>query len=75
MSHYGKYEYWEDRYQRLLHLIIIREPEQFDWYLKYKGLRDCLTPHIKSFHKILNVGCGNSSNKQINYGRIVRGYV
>jgi len=37
------------------------EPESFDWYQKYKGIRDCLTSRIKPTDKILNIGCGNSS--------------
>lgn len=37
-----------------------REPDPFDWYQKYAGIRDCITQHVKPADKILNIGCGNS---------------
>jgi len=36
------------------------EPEPFDWYQRYQGLRDCLTQNIKLGDKILDIGCGTS---------------
>ena len=52
MAKYGDAEYWQDRY--------LRDPEPFDWYQKYSGLREHLVQHIKPNHRILMVGCGNS---------------
>ncbi|CAD8114643.1 unnamed protein product [Paramecium sonneborni] len=52
MSQYGKAEYWEERYTR--------DPEPFDWYQRFTGIKDlvqgCFTPESK----LLNVGAGNS---------------
>ena len=52
MAQYGKQEYWEDRYQK--------DKETFDWYQKYKGVKDIITQYIQPSFKILNLGCGNS---------------
>ena len=53
MAHqYGKHEYWEDRYKK--------DPEPFDWYQRYEGLKDVLTQFVKKDMKVLMVGCGNS---------------
>lgn len=41
-------------------LILFRDPEPFDWYQRFSGLKDALTTHIDKNHKILNVGSGNS---------------
>ena len=35
MAHYGKIEYWEDRYAK--------DKEPYDWYQKYHGLKDIIT--------------------------------
>lgn len=52
MAQYGKGEYWDDRYSR--------DPEPFDWYQRWAGLKDIFTQTVKPTHKILNVGAGNS---------------
>eukprot|EP00826_Nyctotherus_ovalis_P012747 TRINITY_DN13395_c0_g2_i4.p1 TRINITY_DN13395_c0_g2~~TRINITY_DN13395_c0_g2_i4.p1 ORF type:complete len:220 (-),score=48.89 TRINITY_DN13395_c0_g2_i4:96-755(-) len=52
MVHYTKLEYWEDRYKK--------EPDPFDWYQRYQGIKDCLVQYIKPSDRILNIGCGNS---------------
>ena len=52
MAQYGKPEYWEDRYQR--------DPEAFDWYQRYSGIKDIVTQYISPTFQILNIGCGNS---------------
>ncbi len=59
MSQYGKAEYWEDRYSRYLH-IYLRDPEPFDWYQRFSGLKDIITTHVDKGFRILNVGAGNS---------------
>jgi EEF1A lysine methyltransferase 4 len=41
---------------------MLRDPEPFDWYQRFTGLKDLLTPIIPPESKILNVGSGNSSN-------------
>ena len=35
MAHYGKVEYWEDRYDK--------DREQYDWYQRYSGCKDMIT--------------------------------
>ena len=52
MAHYAKPEYWEGRYQK--------EPDPFDWYQQYQGIKDCLVQYIKPSNRILHIGCGNS---------------
>jgi len=56
MSQYGKQDYWEERYTR--------DPEPFDWYQRFSGIKDLIVPAqnplINPESKILNVGCGNS---------------
>ena len=53
MAHYGRIEFWEDRYKK--------DKEPFDWYQKYGGIRDIITQYIKHDVNILNIGAGNSS--------------
>ncbi|EAS02154.2 kinase domain protein (macronuclear) [Tetrahymena thermophila SB210] len=52
MKQYGNPQYWEERYAK--------EPEPFDWYQRFSGIRDHVIPHINPESKILNVGSGSS---------------
>lgn len=52
MAHYGRAEYWEERYSR--------DAEFFDWYQRYFSLRDIIGEHVPVESRILNVGSGNS---------------
>jgi len=52
MAQYGKVEYWEERYTR--------DPEPFDWYQRWAGLKDTFLEFVKPTHKILMLGAGNS---------------
>jgi len=53
MAQYGKSEYWDERYTR--------DPEPFDWYQRWSGVRDIVVEHVKAkAANILMVGCGNS---------------
>merc|ERR1712194_51909 len=52
MAQYGKPEYWDERYTR--------DPEPFDWFQRWTGLRDVLTKYMKPHHALLVVGAGNS---------------
>ena len=52
MAHYGKSEYWEDRYDK--------DREQYDWYQRYSGVKDMITQYINRDTKILMLGCGNA---------------
>jgi 2-polyprenyl-3-methyl-5-hydroxy-6-metoxy-1,4-benzoquinol methylase len=52
MAQYGKAEYWEERYTR--------DPEPFDWYQRWSGLKDSLLEFVKPQHQILMLGAGNS---------------
>ena len=38
----------------------LRDPEPFDWYQRYTGLKDIIAQHIKKEDSILMVGAGNS---------------
>mmetsp|Transcript_1809 Transcript_1809/g.3905 ORF Transcript_1809/g.3905 Transcript_1809/m.3905 type:complete len:212 (+) Transcript_1809:50-685(+) len=52
MAQYGKTEYWEERYTR--------DPEPFDWYQRWAGLKDTLLEFVQPAHSILMLGAGNS---------------
>jgi len=53
MAEYGKTEYWDERYTK--------DPEVFEWYQTYQGIRHVLQPWIHEKSNVLIVGCGNSS--------------
>jgi len=52
MAQYGKPSYWDERYTK--------DPEPFDWYQRYSGIKEILGTYLKKQDSILNVGCGNS---------------
>ena len=52
MAQYGKSEYWEERYTR--------DPEPFDWYQRWAGLKDILLEYVTTQNTILMLGAGNS---------------
>ncbi|CAD7949163.1 unnamed protein product [Amoebophrya sp. A120] len=52
MAQYGKQDYWDERYTR--------DPEPFDWYQRWSGIRDIIAPLLKPTSTILIVGAGNS---------------
>jgi len=52
MAQYGRSQYWDDRYTR--------DPEPFDWYQRWDGLKDTLKDILQPSHNILVVGSGNS---------------
>jgi len=52
MAQYGKSEYWEERYTR--------DPEPFDWYQRWAGLKDRIAQYVKPAHSIMMLGAGNS---------------
>lgn len=52
MTHYGKVEYWEERYTK--------HPEPFDWYQTFSGIKDIITQYVSKSDKIINIGAGNS---------------
>jgi len=52
MAQYGKSEYWEERYTR--------DPEPFDWYQRWAGLKDTFLEYCQTHMKILMLGSGNS---------------
>merc|ERR1711924_180648 len=37
-----------------------RDPEPFDWYQRWAGLKDVLMEYIQTNHQVMNLGCGNS---------------
>lgn len=52
MAQYGKAAYWDERYTR--------DPEPFDWYQRWTGVRDIIMEHIKPTQNFLVIGAGNS---------------
>eukprot|EP00929_Paragymnodinium_shiwhaense_P036350 TRINITY_DN19493_c0_g1_i1.p1 TRINITY_DN19493_c0_g1~~TRINITY_DN19493_c0_g1_i1.p1 ORF type:complete len:235 (-),score=56.06 TRINITY_DN19493_c0_g1_i1:343-969(-) len=52
MAQYGKPEYWEERYTR--------DPEPFDWYQRWAGLKDTFLEYVQPTNSVLMLGCGNS---------------
>jgi ubiquinone/menaquinone biosynthesis C-methylase UbiE len=52
MAQYGKPDYWDERYTR--------DPEQFDWYQRWAGLKDTFNQFVQPHHSVLMVGAGNS---------------
>ena len=52
MAQYGKATYWDERYTK--------DPEPFDWYQRYSGVKDLIAQYVKKTDHILNIGCGNS---------------
>ena len=52
MAQYGKSECWEERYTR--------DPEPFDWYQRWAGLKDILLEYVTTQNTILMLGAGNS---------------
>ena len=64
MAHYGKLEYWEDRYSK--------RTEPFDWYQVYTGIKEIISPLIEKENKILNVGCGNSRMSEEMYEELMK---
>ncbi|CAD7961743.1 unnamed protein product [Amoebophrya sp. A25] len=52
MAQYGKGDYWDERYTR--------DPEPFDWYQRWSGVRDIITPLMNPKSSVLVVGAGNS---------------
>lgn len=49
---YKTKEYWDDRFQT---------EETYDWLLTYSHVKQYISPYLKPEHKILIVGCGNST--------------
>ena len=52
MAQYGKTAYWDERYTK--------DPEPFDWYQRYSGIKDLIAQYVKKSDNILMAGCGNS---------------
>ena len=51
MAQYGRTVYWDERYTK--------DPEPFDWYQRYAGVRDLINQYVKREDVILMAGCGN----------------
>jgi ubiquinone/menaquinone biosynthesis C-methylase UbiE len=49
---YGNSAYWDERYTN--------EPEAFDWYQGYSGIKDILAQYLKKSDNIMHAGAGNS---------------
>lgn len=52
MSAYGSAQYWNDRYTK--------DPEPFDWYQRYAGLKELFAQYLRKNDTLLVPGCGNS---------------
>ena len=44
MAQYGKTSYWDERYTK--------DPEPFDWYQRYSGVRDLVNQYVKLYNII-----------------------
>lgn len=58
MSHelekaYGTTAYWNDRYTD--------DPDPFDWYQTYAGVKSILSKHLTKKGRVLMAGAGNST--------------
>lgn len=45
--------------------LCCRDPEPFDWYQRYGGVKDIVSEYVKKDDNILMLGCGNSSASAI----------
>lgn len=52
MAQYGNPSYWDERYRR--------DPDTFDWYQRWNGVKDVVSDFVSPGNKLLNIGCGNS---------------
>ena len=52
MAQYGKTAYWDERYTK--------DPEPFDWYQRYSGIRELIAQYVRKEDNVLCAGCGNS---------------
>eukprot|EP01006_Ploeotia_vitrea_P031673 TRINITY_DN63987_c0_g1_i4.p1 TRINITY_DN63987_c0_g1~~TRINITY_DN63987_c0_g1_i4.p1 ORF type:complete len:212 (+),score=31.48 TRINITY_DN63987_c0_g1_i4:28-663(+) len=52
VNEYKKQEYWDKRYTN---------EESYEWLRKFDDIKDVLAEQLKPHHKLLHVGCGNSS--------------
>ena len=52
MPDYGRADYWDERYRA--------NDTTFDWFVSLEPLKDLLLSHLKSHHRVLVLGCGNS---------------
>ena len=41
-----------------------RDPEPFDWYQRYSGLKDLVGQYLKKSDHIMMSGCGNSRTRE-----------
>ena len=41
-------------------IYLCRDPDPFDWYQRYSGLKNIINQFVPKSDKILMVGCGNS---------------
>lgn len=51
-QYYGKSSYWDERYTK--------DPEPFDWYQRFSGIKDLIAQYIRKEDSILMSGAGNS---------------
>ena len=54
ISEYREQEYWQKRYEH-------EKGSTYDWLLSYERVKGLLLPHLQPHHRILNLGCGNST--------------
>ncbi|ESO10732.1 hypothetical protein HELRODRAFT_72557 [Helobdella robusta] len=50
---FARVEYWNQRYDR--------DESKYDWFIGYEACKRILERNVKNFHRILHLGCGNSS--------------
>jgi hypothetical protein len=62
MAEYAKAAYWDDRYTQ--------DPETFEWFQSYDGIKSSLKQYINDKSRVLVVGCGNSALSEQIYSNL-----
>lgn len=65
-------ERWRECTVYCASLVHNRDPEPFEWYQRYSGIKDVVNQHIRKASSILNIGAGNSRAFVIRCRRLLR---
>ncbi len=53
---------------KVITILKYRDPEPFDWYQRFSGLKYIITTHIEKSQKILNVGASGRTQLNLQQG-------
>ena len=59
------FHFKKGRYYSSFDQLSVRDPEPFDWYQRYTGLKDILSKYLSKDDHILMSGAGNSRTYDI----------